>query len=100
MVTSRSRCRFFGQVRLVLLLTQMKPSLSSNHTGFSCTDPSARLLATVIRIGIAASRWTSGLSAEAVLPAAIDGAGHTERFDLDLDTAGPRPPVIRLQVAV
>ena len=55
MVTSRSRWRFFGQVRLVLLFSQTNPSLSSNQTGFSWTEPSARLVATVIRIGSAAS---------------------------------------------
>src|ERR1700694_1804156 len=100
MVTSRSRWRFFGQVRLVLLFNQMKPSLSSNQTGFNCTDPSARLVATVTRIGSAASFWTAGLSANAVLPPAVDGAGDAQRLDLDLDPARPRALVILLKVAV
>src|ERR1700730_9989912 len=98
MVTSRSRWRFFGQVRLVLLFNQMKPSLSSNQTGFNCTDPSARLVATVTRMGSAASFWTAGLSADGFLPPAIDGAGDAQRLDLDLDAAGPRALIILLQV--
>src|ERR1700737_1535061 len=98
MVTSRSRWRFFGQVRLVLLLSQMKPSLSSNQTGFNCTDPSARLVATVTRMGSAASFWTAGLSADAFLPPAIDGAGKAQRLDLDRDPAGPGALVILVQV--
>src|SRR3982074_626922 len=100
MVTSGSRCRFFGQVRLVLLFNQMKPSLSSNQTGFSCTDPSARLVAIVIRIGSAASVWTAGLSAEAVLPAAIDRPGDTKRLDLDLDSTSPGILIVTAEVAV
>src|SRR3989440_1466977 len=101
MVASRSRWRFFGQVRRVLLFSQMYPSLSSNHTGFSCTDPSTRLVATTIRIGSVAIRWTAGLSPGAFLPApAIDGAGHTQRLDLDLDPAGAGILIVAPHVAM
>src|ERR1700732_1829728 len=98
MVSSRSRCRFLGQARLVLLFSQTKPSFSSNHTGFSCTEPSSRLVAITTRIGSAASFRTAGLSADAFLAPAIDGARDAQRLDLDLDPAGAWPLVILLQV--
>src|ERR1700693_2316447 len=98
MASSVSRWRFFGQERLVLLFSQMKPSLSSNHTGFNCTDPSTRLVATTTGIGKAASFWTAGLSADAMLPPAIDRPGDAQRLDLDGDPAGTRALVILLQV--
>src|ERR1700730_18836879 len=98
MVTSVSRWIFFGQMRLVLLFNKMKPSLSSTQTGFNCTDPSARLVATVTRMGSAASFLTAGLSADAFLPPAIDGARDAQRLDLDRDPAGPGALVILVQV--
>src|SRR2546425_5916845 len=100
MVSSRSRCRFFGQVRPVVLLSQKKPSLSSNQTGFSCTAPSSRLVAMVTRIGSAASLWTAGLSADAFLTPAIDRAGHAQRLDLDLDAARPRVLIVAPHIAM
>src|SRR5467141_5439572 len=100
MVSSRSRCRFFGQVRLVLLLSQKKPSLSSNQTGFSCTAPSCRLVAMVTRIGSAASLRTAGLSADVFLTPAIDRAGHAQRLDLDLDAARPRGLIVAPRIAM
>src|SRR2546428_4429442 len=101
MVTSRSRCRFFGQVRLVLLFSQIKPSFSSNHTGFNCTEPSARLVASTTRIGSAASFCTAGLRGwDRLPPPAIDGPGDAQRLDLDLDPAGARVLIILPQVAV
>src|SRR5438132_4689008 len=100
-VSSRSRCRFLGQVRRVLLLSQKKPSSNSNHTGFSWTEPSSRLVPKTTRIGRPASVRTAGLSAaDAFLAPAIDRAGDAQRLDLNLDTAGPRPLIILLQVAV
>src|SRR5256885_5818226 len=100
-VSSRSRCRFLGQRRPVLLLSQKNPSSNSNHTGFSCTEPSSRLVPTTTRIGRSASFRTAGLSAnDAFLAPAIDRAGDAQRFDLNLDAAGPRPLIILLQVAV
>src|SRR2546428_10062050 len=100
MVSSRSRCRFFGQVRLVLLLSQKNPSLSSNQTGFSCTAPPSRLVAITTRIGSAASIRTAGLSADAFLAPAIDRAGHTQRLDLHLDATRPRVLIVTPHVAM
>src|SRR3989440_6405580 len=51
-------------------------------------------------MGSAASFWTAGLSADAVLPPAIDRPGDTERLDLDLDSTRPRSLVVLLQVAM
>src|SRR6266852_3302398 len=99
-VSSRSRCRFFGQARLVLLFNQTNPSFSSNHTGFNCAEPSSRLVAITIRMGNAASFRTAGLSAAAFLAPTIDRAGDAQRLDLDLDPAGAGALVILLQVAV
>src|ERR1700730_1639369 len=100
MVSSGSRCRFFGQARLVLLFSQMKPSLSSNHTGFNWTDPSARLVATVTGIGSAASFWTAGLNADATFPPPIDRPGDAQGLDLDSDPAGTGTLVIMVLVTM
>src|SRR3979411_325674 len=100
MVRSRSRWRFLGQVRFVLLLTQMKPSFSSNQTGFSCTDPSSRLVPRTTRIGSAASFWTAGLRMGAFLAPAIDRAGDARWLDLDLDPAGAGALIVLLQIAM
>src|SRR5438552_1913477 len=99
-VNSRSRCRFLCQRRPVLLLSQKKPSLSSNQTGFSWTEPSSRLVPRTTRIGRAASFRTAGLSADAFLAPAIDRAGHAQRLDLDLDAARPRVLIVAPHVAV
>src|ERR1700681_4005779 len=98
-VRSGSRWRFFGQARLVLLLSQMKPSFSSNQTGFNCTDPSSRLVPTTTRIASAASFRTAGVRTGFLAPA-IDRPGHSQGLDLDLDAAGTWPLIILLQVAV
>src|SRR5438046_9724955 len=78
----------------------MKPSSSSNLTGFNCTDPSFRWVAITIRIGSAASFRTAGVSANAFLAPAIDRAGHAQRLDLDLDTAYPRILIVASHVTV
>src|ERR1700730_3968927 len=90
-VSSRSRCRFFGQARLVLLFSQTKPSCSANHTGFNCTEPSSRLVAMTTRIGNAASFRTAGLSAAALAPA-IDRARDAYWLRLTLYVAGAGGP--------
>src|SRR5260370_40693972 len=97
MGSSRSRWRFCGEVRLVLLLSRMKRSFSSNHTGLNCTDPSSRFVATPTRIGSAASFRNARLSVAAVLPPAIDRASDPQRLDLDLDSPGARVLIVAHQ---
>src|ERR1700674_1732742 len=98
-VSSRSRCRFFGQARSVLLFSHTKPSFSSNHTGFNCTEPSSRLVAITTRIGNAASFRTARLSAAALAPA-IDRARDAQRLDLNLDPARAGALVILVEVTM
>src|SRR5438132_2885925 len=100
-VRSRWRSGFLGQVRRVLLLSQTKPSLSSNQTGFSWTEPSSRLVPRTTRIGSPASFRTAGLSAaDAFLAPAIDRAGDAQRLDLNLDAARPRVLIVAPHVAM
>src|SRR5438552_936835 len=100
-VASLSRWRCIGQLRRVLLFTQMYPSASSNQIGFSWMDSSSRLVAMTVRMGSAARRRTAGLrSIVRLAPAAIDGSRYAERLDPNLDPTGARALIILAHVAV
>src|SRR5579864_1840090 len=99
-VASIWRCRFSGQERRVLLLTTNSSPSNSNQMGLSWIESSRRLVPITVRMGSAASRRTSALSAVFASGISLERAHHAQRFDLDLDAIGSRTLVILAEITV